>query len=255
MITLILQNAVTVLIWVLALSAFAVYRRVPPAGVRERPIAWLITGIAFTAHALNKSIQGVFGIRAFIAGSGTPEWDTILFWNPIFNHSRTFLLLAYCGVICHLSLRKGPLHPRYLQLTGVALAVGTVVGGLLGWGELGFTELRHYSAVARWDVVEMLVLLGTLFAAMLGMRIDRVLWGLLGVYAFSLALNVLWFAAFSRTGMPGQWAPRPWEIQAYRVVLFAMMAALAVYRLWKARRGIMVRALLEPSPRHGSFTG
>ncbi|HEX6367729.1 MAG TPA: hypothetical protein VF006_02275 [Longimicrobium sp.] len=253
MLTLVLQNAVTALIWVFALSSVGVYRNVSGHAERERPIAWLVTAIAFGAHALNKTVQSAMGIRAFAAGEGTQAWETFMFWNPIFNHSRTFLLLAYCGVLCHLSMRRAPLSPRYLRVTGALLAAGMAAGAVLGWAEHGFTELRHYSAVARWDVVEMLVLLGTLFAGMLGTRIDRVLWGLLGVYAFSLALNVLWFAAFSRTGMPGQWAPRPWEIQVYRVILFGLMAVLALYRLRQARRGIFVPALLEPSTRRVGF--
>jgi hypothetical protein len=252
MLTLVLQNVVNALIWVFALSAAGVYWRAP-AGGRERPIAWLVTAIAFSAHALNKTVQSALGIRAYMAGEGTEVYDTFLFWNPIFNHSRTFLLLAYCGLLCHLSIRRGPLPPRYLRMAGVALAVGMAAGAVLGWAENGFTELRHYSAVAQWDVVEMLVLLATLFAGMLGTRMDRLLWALLGVYAFSLALNVLWFAAFSRTGMPGQWAPRPWEIQVYRVILFACMAGLALYRLWKARRGVFVPALLESSNKQASF--
>jgi hypothetical protein len=252
MLTLVLQNVVNALIWVFALSAAGVYLR-SPAGERERPTAWLITGIAFAAHALNKSVQSAMGIRAYAAGEGSQAWETFMFLNPIFNHSRTFLLLAYCGLLCHLSIRRGPLSARYLRMAVAALAVGMASGALLGWAEHGFVTLRHYSAVARWDVVEMLVLLATLFAGMLGTRMDRVLWALLGVYAFSLALNVLWFAAFSRFGMPGQWAPRPFEIQVYRVILFALMAGLALYRLRQARRGVFVPALLEPARQRVSF--
>lgn len=247
MLTLVLQNVVTLLVGIFALAAAGVYRRIGPRG-GERRIPWLITALAFGMEAVNKGIQGAFGAWAYFAGPESAVWGRFLFWNPIFNHSRTFLLLAYCALLFQMAVRRTPIPDRYPRLASGALLAGMAAGALLGWAEKGFDELRHYSAVARWDVVAMLVLLVALVAAVLGTRVDRVLWAALGVYAFSLALNVLWFAAFSRVGMPGQWAPRPWEIQLYRVVLFGLMALLALHRLRLARRGTRVPALVEPPP-------
>lgn len=247
MLTLTLQYLVTLGFLAFALGALGVWRASAGSSAPAHRAAWLLAGGAFLMHAANKMGQEVFGTLAFAGGRESRVWARYLEWNAAFNHSRTFLLLAFCGTLIVLSLRReGPFTRTFFAWSFAAMAAGGAFGAVLGKNEEAFRQLTHYSAVARWDLVELVVLLGTLFACLLSSRTDRTLWFCLCVYAFSLALNVLWFAAFSRTNMPGEWAPRPWEIHTYRVALNALLAYLAWQRYRQARRGIRVPGLLEP---------
>lgn len=248
MLTLVLQNLATLLIGVCAFAALRVYVTAGVHSPLEHRGTWLLTGTALGVHFIVKAAHGVLGIWAYVAGRGTGIWDLYMAWTPSLNHSRTLLLLAYCIILAHFSFRPVQFTMRYYRGAVGAMAAAFVAGVVLGVMEPRYTALTHFTAVAQWDVVELLVLLGTLMAALIGGRMDRVLWSLLCVYAMSLAFNVLWFAASSRADIPGQWVPRPWVLQACRSVLYAGMALLALYRLRQATRGRTVRALMESGP-------
>lgn len=245
MLTLILQNVSTLLIAVCAVAALRVYGAARAHAPAEHRGMWLLTGTALGAHALVKGTHGILGAWAYAAGPKTEIWANYMAWTPPFNHSRTLLLLAYCIILAHFSFRPVPFTARYYRGAVAAMGVALLVGAMVGVMEPRYTALTHFTAVARWDVIELLVLLATLMAALLGGRMDRVLWSLLCLYAVSLAFNVLWFAAFSRADMAGQWVPRPWVLQAVRTGLYSGMAVLALYRLRQARRGRSVLALAD----------
>lgn len=245
MLTLVLQNVSTLLIAVCAVAALLVYGAAKANSPMEHCGLWLLTGTALSTHALVKGTHGILGIWAYTAGPKTAIWANYLAWTPALDHSRTVLLLAYCVILAHFSVRPVPFTARYYRGAVAVMGAGLLAGAMIGWLGPRYSALTHFTAVARWDVVELLVLLGTLMAALLGGRMDRVLWTLLCVYAMSLAFNVLWFAAFSRADMAGQWVPRPWVLQAVRAPLYAGMALLALYRLRQARGGRGVPPLAE----------
>jgi hypothetical protein len=228
----------------LALLVAARDRR-PPA---EHAAAWRITGIAFGLHSINAGVQVAFGNWAYVAGSGTRVWEAYLRYSVLFNHSRTFALLAFAIALMVLS-RRAVLPRQFTRLVLAAIVASTAVGALAGWMEGAFLPARHFVAVALWDVVELLVMLTALFVLMLSSRVDRLLWFALCVYAFSLALNVVWFVALSRWGMVGEWTPQPWHAQFYRFLLTLVMAGLATRRLMLWRQGKPVPGLLGPAPR------
>jgi hypothetical protein len=203
-------------------------------------------------HGLDKAAQEVLGGWAFAAGPGSAVWSRYLGLIQPFNHSRTLLLLAFCLQLAWFSVRKVELSASRYRVCVAILLAAAAVGAVIGIAEPRFTALTHFTAVAQGDVIEMVVLLLILFAALLSGRIDRVLWFLLAVYATSLAFNVLWFAAFSRADLPNEWVPAPWVLQACRTVLYAVMAALALYRLHEARRERPVRALIDLGPSYTS---
>lgn len=254
MLTMFLQVAVTAGFLVFGLASLGVGEKIWHTR-RESACAWWLTGAAFTLHALSKGSQNLFGILALRRGAASSTMEDYLVWNPIFNHSRTFHLLAFLGVLAFLLWRPGPFERSFLKWGTLIMAGGILAGGVLGWAEGEFTELFHYAAVARWDIVELLLLLGVLFGGMTTGKFDRLLWFALCVYAFSLALNVLWFAALSRIQMPGEWAPRPWAVHLYRLILTVAFAAIALQRLKLARRGRPVRPLIEQPPSRISTLG
>lgn len=248
MLTLVLQSVITVLILVLAYASVRVYRASVPSAPVEHRAAWLLAGTAFAMHGVDKAVHEVLGGWAYATGPETAPYTRFVALSPAFNHSRTLLLLAFCLLLAHFSIRRVEFSERrYRAWVGVLLAAGAA-GAVMGLAEPRLTALTHFTAVAQWDVIELVVLLVTLFLALLGNRIDRILWFLLSVYAISLAFNVLWFAAFSRADDPAAWVPQPWLLQACRSVLYAVMAALALYRLSQANRGRPVRGLTEGGP-------
>ena len=245
MTTLLLQHLGVLLFLVFAGLALAIGRITLQAPPFHRA-AWQLVGAAFGLLALNMTVHGAFGTLAYVRGAQSRTLADYLVWNAVFNHSRTVAALGFCVALTGLMLARGQ-RPgaRFPLAAGIAVGGGMLVGALIGWREPSFTALRHYSAIAQGDVILLLLLLGVLFAGVLSSRVDRLLWFVLSIYAFSVALNVLWFAAFSRVDTPGQWAPRPWVIQLYRVVLTSVMVLLAAYRLRLALRGRAVRGLGE----------
>src|SRR5688500_12590043 len=99
MLTLVLQYLVTLGFLAFALGALAVWRASADSSVPAQRAAWLLTGGAFLMHASNKVSQEVFGTLAFVRGSHSQTWKRYLEWNAAFNHSRTFLLLAFCAAL------------------------------------------------------------------------------------------------------------------------------------------------------------
>lgn len=247
MLTLIFQWATLLAFLVFGVLALLIGVRDQRAPAEQR-MAWSLSGVAFTLHGTNAALQVGFGTWAYVAGAQTPVYDAYVKYQGLFNHSRTFALLAFAIALMVLS-RQAALPRRFLPLATVAILASTAVGALAGVAEGGFLPSRHFVAVALWDVAELLVILAALFALLLSSRADRLLWFALCVYAFSLALNVVWFAALSRWGVPGEWAPRPWHAQFYRFLLTSLMVALAVRRLMLWRQGKSPPGLLGGEPR------
>jgi hypothetical protein len=127
---------------------------------------------------------------------------------------------------------------RRLRTTAVALgATGLALGVLLGLNEGGFVGARHYAAVAEWDVVELLVLMGAMFLLLLRDRADRALWALLAAYGTSLALGIFWFVVLAQLHVAAPGHPMRWSVSVERIVFTLLMIGAAWWRLSTARRG------------------
>lgn len=247
MLTLVFQWAAIIAYAVFGVLALLVGRRDRRAPA-EHAMAWSLTGVAFTFHAANVGTQAGFGTLAYVSGAGTRVYDAYIGLSPLFNHSRTFALVAFAAALMVLA-RRPVLPERFLRLATAAILASAAVGAFVGSAEGGFLPSRHFVAVALWDVVELLIMLVALFVLLLGSRADRLLWYALCVYVFSLALNVVWFAALSRWGVPGEWSPKPWHAQLYRFLLTSLMVVLAARRLMLWRQGKSPPGLLGPEPR------
>ena len=245
--TLTLQAAAALSFVAFGLLSVAVHRRTPGARADHR-LSWLLIGGGFTLHGLALLFHTLWAVAAYVAGSGADLYETFLVWTAPMNHSRTFLLLGLTFAILAHAMLPHPRSRRFAGGAAVLIGAGFAGGLVVGRVEPEMSALTHFSAVATWDVVQLVVLLVALFVALLTSRMDRYAWTALAVYAFSLALNVMWLAALSRTDLPGEWAPRPWMIAAYRLVLTLAMVAVAVRRLQLARRGVPVSALMDSSP-------
>jgi hypothetical protein len=207
--------------------------------------AWRLTGAGFLVHALNLLVQHVFGGFAFAAGRQSATMHAYLKWLPPFNHSRTFLLNGLLlGLLLLAAYRREP-DARFWRVATALLTAGFLVGAAVGFAEGPFTEAGHYSAVAVWDVVELLLLMATLFTLLLTSRADRALWGLLSAYGISLALGVFSFSLLTLIGIEGAWHQKPSSMQAQRMVFHLMMVGFAAWRVAVARRGRRVPAMLE----------
>ena len=251
--TLALQSAVSLAFLGFGLLGLAARHHSPGAPPDHRG-GWLLVGGALTAHGTAMLLHSMAAFGAYFAGSGTALYEAFVDWTPAMNHSRTFLLVAFTlALLAHAvlpSARRGVLGAAAFAL----MAVGFLLGVLIGRVE-EFSALVHFSSVATWDVIELVLLLAALFAALLTSRLDRYAWLALGIYAFSLALNVMWIAALSRRGLPGEWSPRPWMIHGYRLVLTLGMVYVAARRLQLARRGTPVGSLMEGPARRPSLVG
>jgi hypothetical protein len=211
--------------------------------------AWRLTGAGFLVHALDLAVQHAFGGAALAAGRRSTTMAAYLRWDPVFNHSRTFLLYGLLlGLVLLAVYRREP-DRRFWRAGAALLVAGFAAGSALGLAEGPFSEAGHYTAVALWDVVELLLLMATLFVLLLTSRADRALWALLSAYGISLALGVFTFTLLTQWGVKNAWHPAPWTVQAERMVFHLLMVLAAAWRIRAGRRGRSVPAMLERSAR------
>ncbi|HEX2079329.1 MAG TPA: hypothetical protein VHG08_16505 [Longimicrobium sp.] len=243
--TLTAQAAMSVCMLVFALLALRIASRVPQSQPTFR-YAWTLTGAAFLIRSINALSHDVFATVAYLGGEESRAWAAILVWHPILNHSRTFLITAYC-IVFLVALRRAArgLPPPPLRVGVAVVLCGMVVGGLVGWQETTFSGLTHFTAVALWDLMEMLALFAVLFVGLYTATLDRSLWACIGIYTFVLALSVLLFAFLARIDVHGEWAPRASTLQITKALLYLILIGVAARALVKVRRRAPLRSFFE----------
>ena len=218
------------------------------------PVTWRLSGFAFMLYGGCMAVQHAWGTWAMRAGDGSRVWASYLEWAPAFNHSRTFLLVAFFGVLGWFMLRRDPPTRGVWSVGVAAIVAGMLTGAWLGLAEGSLVTTTHYTRVAIWDAVELVVVLATLFVGLVTNRMDRHLWALLTTFGVVVALNILFYAAISLINDPRVWSPRPSVMGAYRLVLVLAMLGIALRRLHLARRRISVGGLLQGERPRPSIT-
>jgi hypothetical protein len=245
MLTLGAQGAISVFLLLFSLIALRMGRRTT-AGPAVFRYGWALTGAAFAIQAANKAFHDAFATTAYLRGPTSGTWAHYLEWNAALNHSRTFLLTAFCLLLAYSFIRpRADDAPLPARVWLPVLLFAMILGGLTGVQEEVFTPLRHYTSVAIWDIMELLSMLLVLFLGMSSGKMERGLWACLGVNAFILALSVLWFAALSRVGVGAEWAPRPYQIQLTKAALYAVMIVIAFRQLRRVTRGDRLKGFLD----------
>jgi len=198
--------------------------------------AWWITGVTFLWHALSDAAQNVYGAMAIHGGEHSATWAAYMRADPVMNHGRTFLVYGLLLVLTFMAAYRRELDGRFRLGSLAVLCVGLAVGSAVGWYEGPFATDRHYSAVAAWDVVELVALMIALFALLVSNRADRLLWGFLTIYGIALALSAFWFSVFAKFDLGG-WEPPTWTMPAERILFDCLMLGFVVRRLMMQRRG------------------
>lgn len=229
-----------------AVAALSLVAARLPGADPHYQVAWRVTGLAFAIFAADLITQLAFGSLAMARGPASAVMAGYVRLIPLFNHSRTFLMFGAVAALVVMALRRVPPGPRFAGWMAGLLVAGTVVGATLGFVEGGWVASIHLAAVAIWDVVELLVLLATLFVLLVTDRVDRYLWALLAVYASQVALGILWFTVLAQLGVGDGWAPSLPALTTTRVVLYAAMAAMAWRRIAAGRRGAPVHGMFGP---------
>jgi hypothetical protein len=247
MLTLTGQAAISAVLLLFAAVAWQIVRAMPKDAEIFR-FGWALTAVVFTIRGLNSAFHDAFAVLGFTSGPESRAWSAVIGWHPILNHSRTFLLISFCIVMAAVLVRvgRGASEPT-LRRAVLAVVAGMVVGGGVGWVEPEFSGLSHFTAVALWDIVELLAMLTLLFVGLTSGRMDRALWFSLGINAFVLALSVLWFAALSRIDFGGQWAPRQYQIHFTKACLYVLMVVVAYRQLQRLRNGEGLQGFFEPA--------
>lgn len=210
---------------------------------------WLLTGAALVFFATAALVQNVFGGIALAAGNTSPAMRAYLRWDPLMNHSRTFLMDALMALLAVAALRRRALDRPFWIMAAAVLMSGFAVGMALGGHEGRFSETGHYSAVAVWDVAELMMVFTALFTLLLSNAADRFLWSFISAYGVSLALSVFWLVVFAQRGVPGSWSPPAWTLPAMRLACYVAMAGLALAALLRRRRGETLPGMLGPRAR------
>jgi hypothetical protein len=247
----ILMGQVAMSLAVLAFAAVAL--RVGgalPAHARRFAFAWRFTGWAFLVEGSNSLFHDVFSIVAYRGGPESAAWAAVLAWHPILNHSRTFLLTAYAVVLGVALVRAARMRTPPSLGRGLALVVaGMLVGGVVGWREAAFSGWTHFSAVAVFDIMELLAFMFLIAAGLTTGLMDRALWFAISLNGFILALSVLLFAALSQVDLATQWSPSPLHVQGAKAFLHSLMVVIAAVYLRRVRAGRPIRGLVDAPAR------
>jgi hypothetical protein len=239
------QLAMSLAVLLFAAVALRVAGALPPQ-VQRFAYAWKFTGLALLLSGSNSLFHDVFATIAFMGGPESAAWAAVLRWHPVLNHSRTFLLSTYCLVLAVALYRVGQLRQPPRMSTGMGIVVaGMLVGALVGANEASFSGITHFSAVAIFDIMELVAVMTLLALGLTSGAMDRSLWVAIGINGFILALSVLLFAAMSRIEFAGQWSPQPFHLQWTKALLHILMVGIAVRHLHRIRQGRPVRALLD----------
>lgn len=241
MVTFTIQTFGNLLLLAAALLSLRVARR--PASDPYHHAAWVLVAAGFVLHATLLVGQNAFGLVALLGGARSEAMAAYLRWLPAMNHSRTFLLVGVLLSLGHLSVYRGVPDRRFAWASAVTVAVLLAVGIGVGVREGRFTPDTHYTAVAIWDVMELLSLMGALFALLLSERADRALWLMLAMYGSTLALGTFWFAIMAWIGNPQVWQPPIWSVHAQRIFFHGLMAGAVLWRLRDERTA--ARPLVE----------
>lgn len=220
------------------LAALAIERRMPDRAAPPAR-AWRLVGLAFLLSGGGHLAQSLWAAAAVAAGPESAVYAAYLRWTPAQNHSRALMMLAF-GVALALLPRLSGWRAPALLLGGM------VVGAALGWAEGGFQTERHFPLLSALDTLQLLVVLGALAATLHGNRVDRHLWLLVALYAVGHASSVIWLAALSWAETPGAWAPNALYLQGLLLLGASATLAVALRRLWLARRDVAVPGPLEP---------
>jgi hypothetical protein len=232
--TLVLQSIGALLFLALGLVCLRVARG-PSAGRDAHRQAWQLSAAALVLNGLHVTVQAALAVWAYFAGAGSAVYGWYLEWLPVANYSRTVLMLAFAILLTLLMAAPAERRSAVVRLAPPFLLLGMVLGGVFGVMEGGFGAEQHYSRVAMLDAAELILVLVSLFAALLYDGMNRQLWFALGVYAFNLALTVIWTAAL--TGIEIGWAPAPWQMAAYRCALIGAATGLAAVQLTRRSAG------------------
>src|SRR4051794_7264457 len=122
-----LQCVATLLLLAIAILAQAVARESRGADPHHRA-AWRLTGLTWVVCSAHRIAANAYQGAALGGGSGSPAWSSYLRWRPVFNHSRTFLMLGAAAAFVVLALWRGPPGRRFWRIAIAALAVGLAVG-------------------------------------------------------------------------------------------------------------------------------
>lgn len=253
MFTMALQLLVTSLLLAFGVLGLAIARNDTFQKPFQR-VFWALAGAAFVTHGTAQGVQNLWGLWAMVEGGSSATMGHYLRWVPAFNHSRTFLWLAFSGVMVWFARRSTLPGRRAWGVALGALGAGLAAGAALGFAEGTLVAESHYTRVALWDAFELVVMLGVLFVSLLSGRLDRYLWAGLAVFAVMVAINIVWYAAMSMIEDRRVWSPAPWLMSAFRIVPTSLMVALAVRRLQLARRGTRVEALLQAQQARPTLT-
>lgn len=243
--TLIAQSATTACLLAFAVLTLLSARRISGAQPAHRYL-WVLTGWSFLIQGSNSAFHDVFSIYAFVQGPGSRAMEALLVWHRILNHSRTFLLVAFCAVTCVALVRcRRGVPPPSLRASLAVVVAGMGAGGLLGWNEAAFSYLTHFTAVASWDAVELLSMMAVLLVGLSTGLMDRTMWTCLAITAFALALSTVWFVFLSRTGLVGEWAPKAFHIHWTKAALYVVMNVLVVREMRRLGPGRPLRGFYD----------
>lgn len=229
-----------------AALALAVARTLSGPGRVQRS-AWIIVGTAFAWKAVVSLLHTVPALWALASGPGSRPYELMVRWGPVANHGRMLIgLAAGCGLVL-LPLARSVSPARLWRLGTLVPPVLLALGVYAAWRE-GGTTAAHLTSMAVLNSVELLLLLAALLVGLFLYTLDRHLWICLAVYAFHVALNVVWTTALTWYFVPGSWYPPPYAMFFHVIGAYLVMMVFARRRLSLARSGTPVPALLEPLP-------
>jgi hypothetical protein len=241
--TLALQLAVAVM--TLGIGVLAL-RVAPAPGASPRTAAWFMAGVTFTLDGALAVVHSSAAVVAVLMGPQSRFFALFLRFLPAGNDARSLLVLGFAlGLAWVLLLgRPAPSARVIVAGSGLFALVGFVAGlaerpiGDRGGGD-------HIAIISLAAAATALVLLASLYGAMVRERVDWLFWTALALYAVQEAISSNIKGMLAWAGFGGGWAPPVRSIMLTALVTLVMMLACTLRRLSIARAGGDPPGLLE----------
>ncbi|HEU0052988.1 MAG TPA: hypothetical protein VFQ39_07410 [Longimicrobium sp.] len=225
-VTLAMQCAIQALTLAFGVVCLWVARR---AG-RGRDGGWYFTGAAFTVMGVHALVQSVVAVWAVVEGDQSALYRRYVAVLPFLNDPRILVVLGYALVTLVQLVRRRPTPSspwRVWSFFLSLLALGTALSTLEG----PFAERVHYSVIAAGGAATVVVLLASLYRALVIGAFDYLLWTAMVIYAVREAVSASIFSVQAWIGIREVWTPDPRLAPVLALVSLVMMLGCSLLRL------------------------
>jgi hypothetical protein len=211
---------------------------------RGRDGGWFFTGASFTVMGAHALVQSAWAWWVMVEGPKSEAYADYVAVLPRLNDPRIVVVFGYAAVLLVQLARRRPV-PSAPRPVWAALLAMLVLGTAAALLEGPFAHNVHYSVIAVGGAATVVVLLASLYRALVIGAFDYLLWTAMVVYAIREALSANIFSTRALAGVRGVWIPGLQLPSVLAIASLLLMLGCSLLRLRLAGRGAAPPGLME----------